>query len=46
MGCCDYQVKGYTTRDEARRMAILMELQPGRRLLDVGAGAGDRKSVV
>jgi ubiquinone/menaquinone biosynthesis C-methylase UbiE len=37
---CDYQVKGYTTRDEARRMAILMDLQPGRRLLDVGAGAG------
>ena len=37
---CDYQVKGYTTHDEARRMAMLMDLQPGRRLLDVGAGAG------
>jgi cyclopropane fatty-acyl-phospholipid synthase-like methyltransferase len=37
---CDYQVKGYTTRDEARRMAMLLDLQPGRRLLDVGAGAG------
>ena len=37
---CDYEVKGYTTRDEARRMAMLLELQPGRRLLDVGAGAG------
>jgi cyclopropane fatty-acyl-phospholipid synthase-like methyltransferase len=37
---CDYQVKGYTTRDEARRMARLLDLQPGRRLLDVGAGAG------
>jgi len=37
---CDYEVKGYTTRDEARRMAMLLDLQPGRRLLDVGAGAG------
>jgi ubiquinone/menaquinone biosynthesis C-methylase UbiE len=37
---CDYQVKGYTTRDEARRMAMLLGLQPGSRLLDVGAGAG------
>jgi SAM-dependent methyltransferase len=37
---CDYQVKGYTTRDEARRMARLLGHQPGCRLLDVGAGAG------
>ena len=37
---CDYEVKGYTTRDEARRMAMLLSLQPGRRLLDVGAGSG------
>ena len=37
---CDYQVKGYTTRDEARQMATLLGLQPGSRLLDVGAGAG------
>jgi SAM-dependent methyltransferase len=37
---CDYEVKGYTTRDEARRMAMLLDLQPGRHLLDVGAGAG------
>jgi ubiquinone/menaquinone biosynthesis C-methylase UbiE len=37
---CDYEVKGYTTRDDARRMAILLDLQPGSRLLDVGAGAG------
>jgi len=37
---CDYQVKGYTTRDEARRMAMFLGLQPGIRLLDVGAGAG------
>ncbi len=37
---CDYQVKGYTTRDEAHQMAMLLGLQPGSRLLDVGAGAG------
>ena len=37
---CDYNVKGYTTRDEARRMAMLLNLQPDSRLLDVGAGAG------
>jgi ubiquinone/menaquinone biosynthesis C-methylase UbiE len=37
---CDYEVKGYTTRDEARRMTTLLDLQPGSRLLDVGAGAG------
>ena len=29
-----------TTRDEARQMAMLLGLQPGIRLLDVGAGAG------
>ncbi|MFT5220371.1 MAG: hypothetical protein ACI87H_002513 [Gammaproteobacteria bacterium] len=34
----DYNVKGYTTRDEARRMAMLLNLQPDSRLLDVGAG--------
>jgi ubiquinone/menaquinone biosynthesis C-methylase UbiE len=40
-GCgCNYQVKGYTTRDEARQMATLLGLQPGIRLLEVGAGAG------
>jgi ubiquinone/menaquinone biosynthesis C-methylase UbiE len=39
-GGCNYQVKGYTTRDEARRMATLLGLQPGIRLLEVGAGAG------
>jgi ubiquinone/menaquinone biosynthesis C-methylase UbiE len=37
---CDYNVKGYTTRDEARRMAMLLNLQPDCSLLDVGAGAG------
>ena len=39
-GGADYDIKGYSTRDEARRMARLLGLQPGRRLLDVGAGAG------
>ena len=37
---CGYDVKGYTTRDEARQMSMLLGLQPGNRLLDVGAGAG------
>jgi cyclopropane fatty-acyl-phospholipid synthase-like methyltransferase len=40
-GCgCSYDAKGYATRDEVRRMATLLNLQPGRRVLDVGAGAG------
>ncbi len=37
---CDYGGNGWTTRDEARRMAELLGLQPGVRLLDVGSGAG------
>ena len=37
---CGYDAKGYPTRGEASRMARLLDLQPGRRLLDVGAGAG------
>ena len=37
---CGYSAKGYTTRDEARRMAGFLGLQPGCRLLDVGAGSG------
>ena len=37
---CDYGGNGLTTRDEARQMAMLLGLQPGVRLLDVGAGAG------
>ena len=40
MGDCDYDAKGYPTRGEASRMAGLLGLQPGCRLLDVGAGAG------
>ncbi|MCH9050873.1 MAG: methyltransferase domain-containing protein [Proteobacteria bacterium] len=37
---CDYGGNSLTTRDEARQMAKLLGLQPGIRLLDVGAGAG------
>ena len=37
---CGYATTGYTTRDEARRMAMLLALQPGSRLLDVGSGSG------
>jgi len=37
---CDYVTTGYTTHDEARWMAKLLDLQPDSRLLDVGAGAG------
>ena len=37
---CDYVTTGYTTREEARRMATLLDLQPGDSLLDVGAGSG------
>jgi SAM-dependent methyltransferase len=37
---CNYQVKGYTTRDEACQMGRLLGLQLGIRLLEVGAGAG------
>lgn len=33
-------VNGYTTVDEARRLGDLLELAPGSRLLDVGAGRG------
>ena len=37
---CDYGGYSCTTRDEARQMAMLLGLQSGTRLLDVGAGAG------
>lgn len=37
---CGYGAKGYATPDEACRMARLLSLQPGRRILDVGAGTG------
>ena len=37
---CDYGGNSWTTRDEARRIAVLLGLKPGVRLMDVGAGAG------
>src|SRR4030081_3613023 len=37
---CDYGGTSWTTRREAGRIAALLELRPGVRLLDVGAGAG------
>jgi ubiquinone/menaquinone biosynthesis C-methylase UbiE len=37
---CDYGGTSWTTRREADRIAELLELKPGVRLLDVGAGAG------
>jgi SAM-dependent methyltransferase len=37
---CDYGGTSWTTRREAGRIAELLGLRPGVRLLDVGAGAG------
>jgi SAM-dependent methyltransferase len=37
---CDYGGTSWTTRDEADRVAELLELDAGKRLLDLGAGAG------
>jgi SAM-dependent methyltransferase len=37
---CDYGGTSWTTRDEAQRVAALLDLRPGLRLLDVGAGSG------
>ena len=37
---CDYGASSWTTRSEADRMAVLLELRPGSRLLDVGSGSG------
>jgi ubiquinone/menaquinone biosynthesis C-methylase UbiE len=37
---CDYGGTSWTTRREASRIADLLGLRPGVRLLDVGAGAG------
>ncbi len=37
---CDYGGTSWTTRAEAERLGPLLELSPGRRLLDVGAGSG------
>lgn len=37
---CDYGATSWANRDEADELAKLLELAPGRRLLDVGAGSG------
>jgi ubiquinone/menaquinone biosynthesis C-methylase UbiE len=37
---CDYGSTRWTTQDEAERAGKLLELGPGRRLLDLGAGSG------
>jgi len=37
---CDYGSTSWTTQDEADRVAELLELGAGKRLLDLGAGAG------
>jgi len=37
---CGYGGNSWTTRDEADRIGAILGLKPGRRLLDLGAGAG------
>jgi ubiquinone/menaquinone biosynthesis C-methylase UbiE len=37
---CDYGGTSWTTREEAERIALMLGLAPGVRLLDLGAGAG------
>ena len=37
---CDYGSTGNTTRQEAEQIAELLDLRPGVKLLDVGAGSG------
>lgn len=37
---CDYGATSWANRDEADELATLLELAPGTRLLDVGAGSG------
>ena len=37
---CDYGASSWTTRAEADRMAVLLELRSGSRLLDIGSGSG------
>jgi len=36
----DYGATSYTTRQQADRLADLLDLAPGKRLLDFGSGAG------
>jgi 2-polyprenyl-3-methyl-5-hydroxy-6-metoxy-1,4-benzoquinol methylase len=37
---CDYGGNSWTTRDEAQHIGANLDLKPGMRLLDVGAGSG------
>ena len=37
---CDYGGTSWTTRQEAERIAQLLQLRPGAKLLDIGAGTG------
>ena len=37
---CDYGGTSWTTREEAERMGRLLDLTEGKRLLEIGAGAG------
>ncbi len=37
---CDYGGTSWTTRREAEQVGALLDLGPGRRLLEVGAGSG------
>ncbi len=37
---CDYGGTSWTTLGEARNVVEMLGLRPGRRLLEVGAGAG------
>ena len=37
---CDYGGTSWTTRAEAEQVARLLDLRPGRRLLELGAGSG------
>lgn len=37
---CDYGATSWANRDEADELVKLLELAPGKRLLDVGAGSG------
>jgi len=37
---CDYGASSWTTRDEAGQIGRLLDLDSGKRLLDVGAGSG------
>ena len=37
---CDYGGTSWTTREQCEQISALLELRPGMRLLDVGAGSG------